>query len=342
VKVIAKVRPEPGVEIIDADEPQTGFGMVKLRVRAASVCGTDLHIYNWDPWAASRITPPRIIGHEFCGDVVEVGAGVSTHAVGDFVASESHIVCGRCKQCLSGQAHVCVNTRILGVDVDGGFGPYAVIPATNAVHTDRSVPPRIAAFQDALGNAVHTAMAGPVEGQTLLVTGMGPIGLFAVTVCKALGAAKVIATEVSPYRIALAEQIGADVIINPMKQDARSEVMRHAPGGVDGVLEMSGHPSSLDLAVSAVRPGGRLSLLGVYASSPLPIDVNAVIFEGIDIQGIVGRRLWETWTAMQGLLKSGKLVLDPVITHELPYTEFQAAMELMKAGKAGKVVFTFE
>ena len=342
MKAIAKVRAEPGVEIVDVPDSETGPGMVKLRVRAASVCGTDLHIYNWDPWAASRVRPPRIIGHEFCGDVVEVGAGVTTHKVGDFVASESHIVCGRCKQCLSGQAHVCVNTQILGVDVDGGFRPYAVVPAPNAVHTDTSVPPRVAAFQDALGNAVHTAAAGPVEGQTLLITGMGPIGLFAASVCKALGAAKVIATEVSPYRIDLAHKIGVDVVLNPKTDDVRSILTREAPGGVDGVLEMSGHPSSLDLAVDAVRPGGRISLLGVYASSPLPVDVDALIFQGVDVQGIVGRRLWSTWTLMQELLKSGKLNLEPVITHEMPYTEFRAAMELMNVGLAGKVVFTFE
>lgn len=342
MKAIAKVRSEPGVEIIDAPDSPTLPGMVKLRVQAASVCGTDLHIYNWDPWAASRVHPPRIIGHEFCGEVVEVGPGVTSHKVGDFVASESHIVCGRCKQCLDGQAHVCVNTEILGVDIDGGFRPFAVIPASNAVHTDRSIPPRIAAFQDALGNAVHTAAAGPIKDQVLLITGMGPIGLFAASVCKALGAAKVIATEVSPYRIDLAHQIGVDLVLNPAREDVRAIIGRQAPGGVDGVLEMSGHPSSLDLAVDAVRPGGRISLLGVYATSPLPIDVNALIFQGIDVQGIVGRRLWGTWTLMQELLKAGNLILDPVITHELPYTEFHNAMELMNAGKAGKVVFTFE
>ena len=260
MKAIAKVRAEPGVEIIDVPDSEIAPGTVKLRVRAASVCGTDLHIYNWDPWAASRVRPPRIIGHEFCGDVVEVGPGVTTHKVGDFVASESHIVCGRCKQCLSGQGHVCVNTQILGVDVDGGFRPYAVIPAANAVHTDASIPPRIAAFQDALGNAVHTAAAGPVNGQTLLITGMGPIGLFAASVCKALGAAKIIATEVSPYRIDLAHKIGVDLVLNPLKDDVRAVLSRQAPGGVDGVLEMSGHPSSLDLAVASVRPGAHLML----------------------------------------------------------------------------------
>jgi len=342
VKAIAKVRSEPGVEIIDVPDSETAPGMVKIRVQAASVCGTDLHIYNWDAWAASRVHPPRIIGHEFCGEVVEVGPGVTTHQPGDFVASESHIVCGRCKQCLSGQGHVCVNTQILGVDVDGGFRPFAVIPATNAVHTDRSIPPRIAGFQDALGNAVHTATAGPVEGQTLLITGMGPIGLFAASVCKALGAAKVIATEVSPYRIELAHQIGVDLVLNPKRDDVRGILSRQAPGGVDGVLEMSGHASSLDLAVDTVRPGGRISLLGVYATSPLPVDVNTLIFQGVDVQGIVGRRLWDTWTTMQQLLQSGKLVLEPVITHEMPYTEFHVAMELMNAGKAGKVVFTFQ
>ncbi|MHB8635531.1 MAG: L-threonine 3-dehydrogenase [Fimbriimonadaceae bacterium] len=342
MKAIAKVRSEPGVEIIDVQDSETASGMVKLRVRAASVCGTDLHIYNWDAWAASRVRTPRIIGHEFCGDVVEVGAGVTTHRVGDFVASESHIVCGRCKQCLNGQAHVCVNTQIIGVDVDGGFRPYAVVPASNAVHTDAAVPPRIAAFQDALGNAVHTAAAGPVKDQTLLITGMGPIGLFAASVCKALGAAKVIATEVSPYRIDLAHKIGVDLVLNPLHEDVRAVLRRQAPGGVDGVLEMSGHEASLDLAVEAVRPGGRISLLGVYASSPLPVDVDALIFQGVDVQGIVGRKLWGTWTLMQELLKAGDLVLDPVITHEMPYTEFRAAMELMNAGLAGKVVFTFQ
>ena len=218
--------------------------------------------------------------------MVEVGPGVTTHKIGDFVASESHIALRPVPLSVSaGQAHVCVNTRILGVDVDGGFGPFAVIPATNAVHTDTSIPPRIAAFQDALGNAVHTAMAGPVEGQTLLITGMGPIGMFAVSVCRALGAAKIYATEVSPYRIAIAEQLGVDVILNPAKENAKAALQRLEPGGVDGVLEMSGHPSSLDLAMAAVRPGGRLSLLGVYASSPQPLDVNAVIFEGLEYSG---------------------------------------------------------
>jgi threonine 3-dehydrogenase len=341
VKAIAKVRPEPGVEIVDVPEPSPGPGEVKIRLEAASVCGTDLHIYAWDGWASSRIRPPRIIGHEFCGTIVELGEGVTDRQVGDFVSSESHIVCGRCKQCLAGQGHVCVNTRILGVDVDGGFAEYAVMPAENARLTDRGVPPRIAAFQDALGNAVHTVMAGPVEGQTILITGMGPIGLFAVTICKALGAAKVIATEISPYRIELARQVGADAVIAPGEGDLCSRILAEAPDGVDGTLEMSGHPSQLDLAIACTRPGGRISLLGVFGEPRQRIDVNALIFKGIDIQAIVGRRLWETWDQMAGLLAGGNLHLDPVVTHEMHYTEFQKAMELMKGGQAGKVVFRF-
>ncbi|HEY0868437.1 MAG TPA: L-threonine 3-dehydrogenase [Fimbriimonas sp.] len=342
MKAIAKVRPGPGVEIVDVPEPTVGPGQVKIRLEAASVCGTDLHIYSWDPWSASRIKPPRIIGHEFCGTVVEVGEGVEDREVGQFVASESHIVCGVCKQCLHGQGHVCVNTKILGVDIDGGFQPFTVIPAQNARPTDRSIPKKIACFQDALGNAVHTVMAGPVEGRTVLITGMGPIGLFAASVCKALGAAKVIVTEVSPYRISLAEKVGADVILNPKDGDPCGAVERAAPGGVDATLEMSGHPSALDLAIRCTRPGGRISLLGVYPDSMQSVDFNALIFKGIDLQGIVGRRLWETWDQMGELLKSGKLRLDPVITHEMHYTEFKQAMELMKAGQAGKVVFMFD
>lgn len=342
MKAIAKTRPEPGVEIIEVPEPQVRPGTVKLKLEAASVCGTDLHIYSWDAWSASRIKPVRIIGHEFCGTVVEVGEGVTDRKVGDFVASESHIVCGHCKQCLNGQGHVCVNTVILGVDVDGGFASHAVIPAMNARPTDRSIPPKIASFQDALGNGVHTVMAGPVEGQTILITGLGPIGLFAVAICKALGATKVIGTEISEFRIGLAEQMGCDVVLNPMKDNVAAELEKHAPGGVDATLEMSGHPSSLSLAIEQTRPGGRISLLGVYSDSIQQIDINQLIFKGIDFQGIVGRKIWETWDQMGALLASGKLNLDPVVTDVMHYTEFQRAMEQMKAGKAGKVVLTFE
>lgn len=342
MKAIAKMRPEPGVEIIEVPEPQVVPGTVKVKLEAASVCGTDLHIYSWDAWSAGRIKPPRIIGHEFCGTVIEVGEGVTDRAVGDFVSSESHIVCGKCRQCLEGQGHVCVNTVILGVDTDGGFADFAVIPAMNARPTSRSIPPEIASFQDALGNAVHTVLAGPVKDQTILITGMGPIGLFAIAICRALGAKKIIGTEISPYRIALAEEMGVDVVINPATEDVNARLKQEAAGGVDGTLEMSGHPSSLGLAIEHTRPGGRLSLLGVFPANVQPFDINSLIFKGIDVQAIVGRRIWQTWDQMGELLSSGKLDLAPVITHQMHFTEFQKAMELMKAGKAGKVVLLYD
>ena len=342
MKAIAKTRPEPGVEIIDAPEPTPGPGEVKLKLEAASVCGTDLHIYQWDAWSAGRIKPPRIIGHEFCGTIVELGEGVTERSVGQFVASESHIVPLDSPWLTAGLGHVAPETVILGVDIDGGFAEYVCIPWQNARITDRDkVPPKFAAFQDALGNAVHTAMAGPLEDRTILITGMGPIGLFAASVCKAAGARQVIATEISPYRIELAEAVGVDHIVNPSQTDVRAELARLAPEGVDATLEMSGHPSSLALAIECTRPGGRISMLGVYKDPIQPVNLNDVIFKGLDLQGIVGRKLWETWDQMAALFASGRLNLDPVVTHEMHYTEFQRAMELMTAGKAGKVVFTF-
>ncbi|HRI43487.1 MAG TPA: L-threonine 3-dehydrogenase [Fimbriimonadaceae bacterium] len=342
MRAIAKSRPAPGVEIIDVDEPAIRAGCVKVRVEHGSICGTDLHIYNWDAWSAGRIRPPRVIGHEFCGTIVEVGEGVTDRRVGDFVASESHIVCGQCRQCLNGQGHVCVNTVILGVDVDGGFAPFAVIPSANARPVPEAVPRRVASLMDALGNAVHTVMAGPVEGRTVLITGMGPIGLFAAAICKALGAAKVYATEVSPYRIGLAEKAGADTILNPSRENAGEALRRMEPGGVDATLEMSGHPSSLPLALEHTRPGGRVSLLGVFPDVIDCFDLNKAIFKGLDLQGIVGRRLYATWDQMNWLLSEKGLDVTSVITNEMPFSEIEQAMQTLKAGQAGKIVLSFE
>ncbi|MFQ3586467.1 MAG: L-threonine 3-dehydrogenase [Fimbriimonadaceae bacterium] len=342
MKAIAKTRPGPGVDLIHADEPAATPGTVKIKLEAASVCGTDLHIYNWDPWAASRIAPPRIIGHEFCGTVVEVGAGVADRRVGDFVASESHIVCGQCAQCRLGQGHVCVNTRILGVDVDGGFAEYVVIPAANARPTDRRIPAKVACFQDALGNAVHTALAGPVEGQKILITGLGPIGLFAVAICRALKAEAVVGLEVSPTRIEIARRLGIDLVLNPKTDPVDAALESFAPRGFDGVLEMSGHPSSLDVATRNVRPGGRISLLGLFADAEQTVRLNDLIFKGVQVHGIVGRRLWQTWDQMQDLLLCRGLDVERVVTHEMHFTEFAQGMEMLKSGGAGKLVFRFD
>lgn len=332
MKAISKTKAAPGVEIVEVAEPSPGPGEVKIELQAASVCGTDLHIYRWDHWAASRIKPPRIIGHEFCGIITELGPGVTDRQIGDYVSSESHIVCGHCVSCRAGQAHVCLNTKILGVDVDGGFAPFVVIPTENARPTDKSIPPEIACFQDALGNAVHTVASANVDGKNVLITGMGPIGLFAVTVARAMGAAQIVVSEVSPFRINLAEAVGVNAILGPEETLLQQ---------FDVVLEMSGHPSQLQRCLNAVRPGGQVRLLGVYGDAVQPIDINKIIFGGLEIQGIVGRRLWQTWDQMHELLSKNLLNLEPVITHRMPYTDFEYAMELMQAGKAGKVVFTF-
>lgn len=339
MKAICKTRPAAGVEICEVPEPELQYGCVKVKVLRTSLCGTDLHIYNWDHWAASRMKPPLIIGHEFCGIIEEVGAGVEGFQPGDYIAGESHIVCGHCKQCRMGQAHVCQNTRILGVDVDGCFAPVIVVPAANAQKCDRSIPPEIATIQDPLGNAVHTALSGAIEGRSVLITGCGAIGLFSIGVARACGASKVIVSEVKPYRLQLAEAMGADLGLNPLTDDIHSAIARATNGqGVDVALEMSGHPSAIPLITDAIRPGGRVSLLGIFPD-PVQVDLNALIFKGVDIHCILGRRLYQTWETMQQLLLSGKLDVRPVITHQLPYTEFERAVELTLNGEAGKIVF---
>lgn len=341
MKAIAKTRPAPGVDLINADEPEIRPGCVKVRIECGSVCGTDLHIFQWDPWSANRIHPPRIIGHEFCGTILEIGEGVDDRAVGQFISSESHIVCGECVQCLHGQGHVCANTRILGVDVDGGFSEVAVIPAMNARPCPPGVPREVAGMKDALGNAVHTVMAGPIEGRDILITGMGPIGLFAVAICRAMGARTVVATEISDFRMALARRLGADAVINPRTEDLCAAVRRIVPKGFDATLEMSGHPAMWEAAVEFTRPGGRISLLGVYRDVLSQVDLNKVIFKGIDVQGIVGRRLWETWDQMAWLLEEKQLDVTPVITHHVPFTEVSEAMRVLGEGQAGKIVLDF-
>lgn len=341
VKAIAKARPEPGLQLIEIDEPSVRPGCVKVRIQKGSVCGTDLHIYNWDEWSSKRIHPPRVVGHEFCGIVTELGEGVTGHEVGDFIASESHIVCGKCKQCLAGQGHVCVNTTILGVDVDGGFGAFAVIPAQNARPVPPSVPREVASMLDALGNAVHTVMATEIEGRSVLITGMGPIGMFAVAICRALGADKIYATEISGYRIEMAHRLGATDVFNPMVENVDERLCKVEPKGVDITLEMSGHPSALNLAVGHTRPGGHVSLLGVYPDSSERVDFNAIIFKGLTVHGIVGRQLWRTWEQMSWLLEEKHLDVMPIITHQMPYTEYDTVFQTMKEGKAGKIVLDF-
>jgi threonine 3-dehydrogenase len=336
---VVKAQAGPGAEIREVAVPACGPGELLLRVRRAGVCGTDLHIYEWDRWSQGRLKPPVTLGHEFVGDVIEVGAGVTRYQPGDRVSCESHVVCGACLACRTGNGHVCENTRILGVDVNGGFAEFVAVPAVNAWRTPANITIDVAAVMEPLGNAVHTAFSGPLSGCNIAVTGCGPIGLFAVGVARAAGAARVFASDVSPYRLDLARRMQADAVIDPTKEDFVARIQQLTGGrGLDGVLEMSGNPSAVRDGLAALRNGGRLSLLGLPKES-FELDWNRlVIFKGITIHGIIGRRMYETWYQMDNLLGSGRLDVRPAITHVMPMREFDAAIALLRSGQAGKVV----
>jgi len=338
MRAVVKAKSGPGVEIREVPVPAAGPGELLLRVLRAGICGTDLHIYEWDAWSQNRIRPPVTIGHEFVGEIVAVGPGVTEFQLGERVCFESHIVCGHCIPCRMGNAHVCENTRILGVDVNGGFAEYAVAPAANAWRAPANVPLEVQSVMEPLGNAVHTAFAGELSGCRIAVTGCGPIGLFAIGVARAAGASQVIATDVAPYRLDLARRMNADAVIDVSKEDFGGRVRELTGGrGLDGVLEMSGHPGAIRDALAALRPGGRLSLLGL-PREPFALDWNRlVIFKGITVQGIAGRRMYETWVQMDNLLRTGRLDIRPAITHVLPMAKVVEGITELQAGRAGKI-----
>ena len=339
--MLAVVKPEaaPGAEVREVPVPVFGRTDVLVRVKVASICGTDLHIYNWDRWAQNRIKPPLIPGHEFCGEVVAFGNEVTSVKPGDFVSAEMHVACGKCLQCRTGEAHICQNVKIIGVDANGAFAEYVVIPESNIWKLDSSIPVEYASILDPLGNAVHTVLAGEIAAKSVAVTGCGPIGLFSIAVAKAVGATSVFAIEVNQHRAKIAREMQADYVLNPVQEDVTGMVMEKTGGlGVDVVLEMAGHPDSIRTAFDIVRRGGRISLLGL-TSKPISLNFSEdIIFKGITIQGINGRRMYQTWYQMTALLKSGKLNLRPVITDRIPLTDFAKAMERLKTGEASKIL----
>jgi threonine 3-dehydrogenase len=339
MKAVVKARAGTGVEIREVPVPVAGPGDVLLRVLRAGVCGTDLHIWEWDAWASGRMKPPVTIGHEFVGEIVELGAGVTELKLGDRVSCESHVICGHCIACRTGNGHVCENTRILGVDINGGWAEYVAVPAANAWRAPANIPIEVQGIMEPLGNAVHTAFAGDLSACRIAVTGCGPIGLFAVGVARAAGAAQVIASDISPYRLELARRMNADAVIDPSKEDFLGRVRELTDGRMlDGVLEMSGQASAIRDGLAALRMGGRLSLLGL-PREPFGIDWNRLlIFKGVTLQGIIGRRMYQTWYQMDGLLRSGRLDLRPAITHVMPMAEVDEAIGLLRSGQAGKVV----
>ena len=339
MQALVKPAAAPGMEMREVPMPSIGPDDVLIAVETASVCGTDLHIFHWDEWAQNRIKPPYIPGHEFSGTVAAVGERVTGVRPGDFVSAEMHVACGHCLQCRTGQAHVCQFVKILGVDADGAFADFVRIPATNVWKLDPSIPREWGSLFDPFGNAVHTVLSGPIAAQTVLVTGCGPIGLFSIAVAKACGAARVFAIEPNAQRRALAERMGADVLLDPADPDTERTIKRETGNnGVDVLLEMSGHPSAIRQGFRLLRNGGRASLLGL-PSRPVELDLaDAIIFKGATVHGINGRKMYETWLQAESLLRGGGIDLSPVITHRLPLAHFDQAMHLLESGEASKIL----
>ncbi len=339
MKALRKTRAARGLSLETAAVPAIGSADVLVRVKAASICGTDLHIYGWDRWSQGRIKPPVTLGHEFCGVVERVGDEVQAVESGDFVSAEMHVNCGHCHQCRVGEAHICPNVKIIGIDQDGAFAELVKIPASNIIRLDPAIPERYAAILDPLGNAVHTVLAGQIAGQTALVTGCGPIGLMAIAVAKACGSSMVLATETNEHRRALAKKMGADAVLNPAAEDAVARILGETGGtGVDVLLEMSGNPTAIQQGFKALRAGGRASLLGIPTEN-VPLDlVNDVIFKGATVQGIYGRRMYETWVQMTALLKAGRLNLEPLFGERVKLEQFEDAFSKLQGGLAGKIL----
>ena len=342
MQAIVKEKRAPGLTVKSVPKPEPGPGEVLIAVRHAGVCGTDLHIADWNAWAQGRIHPPLVIGHEFAGEIESVGDGVTGLRAGHLVTAEGHIVCGHCLQCRTGNSHICQNTRIIGVDRDGAFAEYIAMPATNVLTLDGgTIPTEVGAIMDPMGNAFHTVLTGGAEipGSTVFIVGCGPIGCFAVGIARAAGATKVLASDINPKRLALAATMGAHVTINAKKDDVVKTVLAETGGeGADVVCEMSGVPSALHQAFAAVRMGGRVQLLGI-PDGEVPMDfANEIIFKGITVYGVIGRKMYQTWHQMRRFLIGGQFDPRPVITHKFPLTKIDDALAAIRSGDAGKVI----
>ncbi|HEX6359730.1 L-threonine 3-dehydrogenase [Actinophytocola sp.] len=337
MKALVKADRAPGLELTDVPDPTPGPGDVLLRVLRTGICGTDLHIESWDEWAANTIKVPLVVGHEFVGEVVEVGAAVTKVKVGDLVSGEGHLICGICRNCRAGRRHLCANTVGLGVHTAGAFAQYAVLPEQNAWVHNYEVDLDVAAIFDPFGNAVHTALTFPVLGEDVLITGAGPIGLMAAAVARHAGARHVVITDVSEPRLDLAGKMGVSLALNVATtkiHDVYDEL--RMTEGFDVGMEMSGQPSALREMIANMTHGGRIAMLGLPASE-IPIDWSNVVLKMLTIKGIYGREMFETWYAMSVLLQAG-LDISPVITHRFPYTEHATAFATARDGRCGKVI----
>lgn len=341
MRAIAKLAPGPGLSLTDVPVPTPGVNDVLIKVKKTSICGTDVHIYNWDAWAEKTIKTPMVIGHEFVGTIAAVGANVVGFQPGDLVDGEGHIVCGLCRNCLAGRRHLCKDTKGVGVNRDGAFAEYLCIPASNAVHVDPAIPLDVLSCFDPLGNATHTALQYDLVGEDVLITGAGPIGCMATAIAWQAGARKIVVTDVNPDRLTLAARMGATRTVDVSKEklpDVQREIGMKE--GFDIGLEMSGNPVALNTMIDNMAHGGRIALLGIMPGAAA-VDWNKVVFNMLTIRGIYGREMYETWYKMTSLIQRG-LDISPVITHRFHYTEFQTAFDLMRSGRSGKIILNWD
>lgn len=339
MQALVKARPEPGAELSTEAIPQLKPFDVLVRVKAAAICGTDVHIYDWTPYAQARVKPPMVFGHEFCGEVVATGPNVTRVATGDLIAGETHVPCGNCLLCNTGLEHVCKDMKILGVHIPGVFSEYAVIPESVAWKLPADTPPLVGAILEPVGVGVHAAYAADVRGATVLVTGCGPIGLTTIGVVKSLGARLVIASDVSEKRLELAREFGADIAVSPLRENV-VELARSATSGlgVDVAIEASGAASAVRQALASTRRAGQVVLFGLMGG-PVALDlVEDVIYKELNIKGITGREMWRTWYQVMEIVRSGAIDVKKLVTHEFHMSEFEEAIKVAKSGGAGKVV----
>ncbi len=340
MKALVKSKAEKGIWMEDVPVPVTGPNDVLIKVSKSSICGTDLHIYNWDEWAQKTIPVGLTIGHEYAGHVAQVGSEVSEFKEGDRVTGEGHISCGHCRNCRRGRQHICETTIGIGVNINGSFAQYVKVPSSNVMKINAQIPDEILSIMDPLGNATHTALSYPLIGEDVLVTGAGLIGSMAVAVARFAGARYVVATETSKYRADLAKKMGADRVVNPLKENLRSVMDEMGMIGFDIGLECSGAPAAFNQLVNHMYNSGKISLLGILPSNT-QVDWNRIIFKGLTMKGIYGREMYETWYQMEQMLMSG-LDLSPIITHRFHIDEFQKGFDVMAKGNSGKVILSWD
>jgi len=340
MKALVKAKPEPGLWLEEVPIPEIGINDVLIKIQKTAICGTDVHIYNWDEWAQKTIPVPMHVGHEFVGRVEEIGNNVHDFKPGDLVSGEGHLVCGRCRNCLAGRRHLCMNTSGVGVNRPGAFAEYLSIPVTNVWYCDRGIPTDVLSCFDPLGNATHTALSFDMLGEDVLITGAGPIGCMAAAIARHAGARFVVVTDVNPYRLELAKKMGATLTLDVRKETIEdSQKKLGMKEGFDVGLEMSGNPDAFRSMMTNMCHGGKIALLGILPGNAA-IDWNTVIFNGLTIKGIYGREMYETWYKMTSMLQTG-LDITPIITHHFHYTEYEKGFEVMRSGQSGKVILNW-